>query len=290
MPPTELVGLDVAVALHDYNPMPLTHYKASWVNWDESWPEPIWPLKLNTGKYVVRATIERELIKPFQELETKGVGVMVGEFGCHNQTPHRYVLSWINDTLTAFKKAGFGWALWNFTGSFGVCDSGGSTSRMKTGTAGSSTGPCSSCCKRDESAGCHSICSTVHPRVGDQEVGDDEAVAVGHSFLGAQQAEGFRELSQPADEKSPCAIEQCAIGSAPVVQVAEHVPQLEDGPIGDSSLREQFLDALVGRAAFTKAPMLARSGRIRTSATERMPWAASRLASSSGRRPPYPIV
>ena len=81
-------------------------------------------LKLNTGKYVVRATIDRELIKPFQDLEAKGVGVMVGEFGCHNQTPHRYVLSWINDTLNAFKKAGFGWALWNFTGSFGVCDSG----------------------------------------------------------------------------------------------------------------------------------------------------------------------
>ncbi len=123
-PPVELLGLDVAVALHDYNPMPLTHFKASWVNWDESWPEPIWPLRLSTGKYVVRATIARELIKPFQDLEAKGVGVMVGEFGCHNQTPHRYVLSWINDTLAEFKKAGWGWALWNFTGSFGVCDSG----------------------------------------------------------------------------------------------------------------------------------------------------------------------
>jgi endoglucanase len=123
-PPSELLGLDVAAALHDYNPMPLTHYKAPWVNWDESWPEPIWPLRLNTGKYVVRATIAKDLIKPFQELEAKGVGVMVGEFGCYNQTPHRYVLSWINDTLTEFKKAGWGWALWNFTGSFGVCDSG----------------------------------------------------------------------------------------------------------------------------------------------------------------------
>ena len=44
-PPDELIGLNVAAALHDYNPMPLTHYKASWVNWDESWPEPIWPLQ-----------------------------------------------------------------------------------------------------------------------------------------------------------------------------------------------------------------------------------------------------
>ncbi len=123
-PPLELLGLNVAAALHDYNPTPLTHYKASWVNWDDSWPEPIWPLRLNTGKYVVRATIARELINPWKEFETKGVGVMVGEFGVYNMTPHRYVLSWMNDTLTEFKKAGWGWALWNFTGSFGVCDSG----------------------------------------------------------------------------------------------------------------------------------------------------------------------
>ncbi len=81
VPPTELIGLDVAAALHDYNPMPLTHYKASWVNWDESWPEPVWPLKKNDGKYVVRATIARELINPWKEFEAKGVGVMVGEFG-----------------------------------------------------------------------------------------------------------------------------------------------------------------------------------------------------------------
>ena len=123
-PPAELLGLDVAAALHDYNPMPLTHYKASWVNWDESWPEPIWPLKQNDGKSSSAARSPEELIKPWQEFEDKGVGMMVGEFGCHNQTPHRYVLSWMNDTLAEFKKAGWGWALWNFTGPFGVCDSG----------------------------------------------------------------------------------------------------------------------------------------------------------------------
>ena len=99
------------MALHDYNPMPLTHYKASWVNWDESWPEPIWPLRLNDGKYVVRATIARELIKPWKDLEAKGVGVMVGEFGCHNQTPHRYVLSWMNDTLDGVQEGRLGLGL-----------------------------------------------------------------------------------------------------------------------------------------------------------------------------------
>src|SRR5262249_24957497 len=123
-PPAELIGLDVAAALHDYNPMPLTHYQAPWVNWDESWPEPIWPLKKNDGKYVTRGTIARELIQPWKEFEAKGVGVMVGEFGAYNLSPHRFVLSWMHDTLAEFKKAGWGWALWNFTGGFGVSDSG----------------------------------------------------------------------------------------------------------------------------------------------------------------------
>jgi endoglucanase len=123
-PPTELIGLDVAAALHDYNPMPLTHFKAAWVNWDESWPEPVWPLINAEGKYVTRGTIAREVIAPWTELRSKGVGVMVGEFGVHNQTPHRFALSWMHDTLAEFKKAGFGWALWNFTGSFGIIDSG----------------------------------------------------------------------------------------------------------------------------------------------------------------------
>jgi endoglucanase len=124
IPPDELLGLNVAASLHDYNPMALTHYKASWVNWDESWPEPVWPLRRNDGKYVTRGTITREVIKPWKDFEAKGAGVMVGEFGAFKFAPHRFVLSWMHDTLAEFKKAGFGWALWNFTGGFGICDSG----------------------------------------------------------------------------------------------------------------------------------------------------------------------
>lgn len=123
-PPTELIGLNVAASLHNYKPMPLTHYKASWVDWNESWPEATWPLTQSDGKVVGRGTVRRELLKPWKEFEGKGVGVMVGEFGIHNQTPHRFVLSWMHDMLEEYKMVNFGWALWNFTGSFGVCDSG----------------------------------------------------------------------------------------------------------------------------------------------------------------------
>jgi aryl-phospho-beta-D-glucosidase BglC (GH1 family) len=49
---------------------------------------------------------------------------MVGEFGAYNRTPHPVVLRWMEDCLAEWDKAGWGWALWNFRGSFGILDSG----------------------------------------------------------------------------------------------------------------------------------------------------------------------
>ncbi len=60
---------------------------------------------------------------PFEELERGGVGIMVGEFGAHRFTPHPVVLAWMRDCLERWKRAGWGWALWNFRGDFGVLDS-----------------------------------------------------------------------------------------------------------------------------------------------------------------------
>lgn len=62
-------------------------------------------------------------IAPWKTLEAMGVGVMVGEWGAYNQTPHDVVLKWMKDCLENWKEAGWGWALWNFTGDFGVLDS-----------------------------------------------------------------------------------------------------------------------------------------------------------------------
>ena len=62
-------------------------------------------------------------IAPWQELESKGCGVMVGEWGAHNKTPHDVTLKWMEDCLKNWQKAGWGWALWNFRGSFGILDS-----------------------------------------------------------------------------------------------------------------------------------------------------------------------
>jgi hypothetical protein len=47
---------------------------------------------------------------------------MVGELGAYHFTPHSVVLAWIGNCRKNWKKAGWGWALWNFREDFGVLD------------------------------------------------------------------------------------------------------------------------------------------------------------------------
>jgi aryl-phospho-beta-D-glucosidase BglC (GH1 family) len=71
-----------------------------------------------------RAYLQKELIDAWRPAVDAGVFVMVGEFGAHNQTPHDITLAWLEDCLKLWKDNGWGWAMWNLTGSFGVLDSG----------------------------------------------------------------------------------------------------------------------------------------------------------------------
>jgi hypothetical protein len=64
-----------------------------------------------------------EYLAPWIDAASKGVPVFVGEWGCYNKTPHPVVLAWMKDWLNRWKRARFGWALWNFRGSFGILDS-----------------------------------------------------------------------------------------------------------------------------------------------------------------------
>ncbi len=62
-------------------------------------------------------------VAPWVQLKEANVGVMVGEWGAYNQTPHDVTLRWMEDCLKNWQQAGLGWALWNFRGSLGVLDS-----------------------------------------------------------------------------------------------------------------------------------------------------------------------
>jgi hypothetical protein len=65
-----------------------------------------------------------DYLKPWRDIAAKGETVFVGEWGCFNRTPHPVALAWMRSWLDQWKQARFGWALWNFRGSFGILDSG----------------------------------------------------------------------------------------------------------------------------------------------------------------------
>jgi aryl-phospho-beta-D-glucosidase BglC (GH1 family) len=66
----------------------------------------------------------KECIEPWRNFEKEEkIGIVIGEFGAYNKTPHSIVLPWMEDCLKNWKKAGWGWCLWNFRGDFGILDS-----------------------------------------------------------------------------------------------------------------------------------------------------------------------
>jgi endoglucanase len=123
VPVPSLAGLGIAQSTRGYEPLQISHYRASWMRGSDKWPVPTWPLHPGQKDETDKAALRRRRLQPWKALEKQGVGVHVGEWGAFNQTPHPVVLAWMEDCLALWKEAGWGWALWNLRGGFGVLDS-----------------------------------------------------------------------------------------------------------------------------------------------------------------------
>ncbi|NIJ53753.1 cellulase family glycosylhydrolase [Dyadobacter arcticus] len=118
----ELADLDIAQSCRGYHPGIISHYKAPWAMKDtENLPKPKWPGQVG-DKYLSREMLEK-FYKPWIDLVGKGVGVHCGECGSWNKTPHDVFLAWFGDVLDILSSNGIGFALWEFSGDFGVLDS-----------------------------------------------------------------------------------------------------------------------------------------------------------------------
>lgn len=124
-PVPEIVGLGLVQSTRGYLPKAVSHYTAAWVPKDEfeTFTTPTWPLKDDQGKTWDRERLKQEYILKYKPIVDKGVQVHVGEWGVYNKTPHAATLAWMEDSLSLWKEAGWGNALWNLRGSFGVLDS-----------------------------------------------------------------------------------------------------------------------------------------------------------------------
>jgi len=124
-PVVELLNLGVVQSTRGYQPKAVSHYTATWVPKDEfeTFKPPTWPLTDDQGAVWNRAHLQEVYVDQYKVITEKGAQVHVGEWGCFNKTPHDVALAWMTDCLAVWKQAGWGNALWNLRGSFGVMDS-----------------------------------------------------------------------------------------------------------------------------------------------------------------------
>ena len=120
-----IVDLGLVQSTRGYKPKAVSHFTANWVPRDEfeTMAPPTWPLKDDAGQIWDRARLKKEYIDLYRPLTDRGVQIHVGEWGCFNKTPHPVTLAWMEDCLSLWHEAGWGFALWNLRGPFGVLDS-----------------------------------------------------------------------------------------------------------------------------------------------------------------------
>ncbi len=124
-PLPELADLKIAQSTRGYLPKAVSHYQATWVapGEFESLAPPAWPFVDRCGTVWDRERLRRELIHKWRPISRRGIPIHVGEWGVYSRTPHRVAMAWMRDVLSLWKEVGWGWALWNLRGSFGVLDS-----------------------------------------------------------------------------------------------------------------------------------------------------------------------
>lgn len=120
----ELIPAGVAQSVHAYWPGQISHFRASWVDRNSTFPAPAWPVVGDDGAVRMGRQHLEDRYAPWAELARKGIGVHCGECGAYNRTPHPVFLAWFEDVLTILERYNIGFALWNFQGSFGMLNSG----------------------------------------------------------------------------------------------------------------------------------------------------------------------
>lgn len=119
----ELASLDVIHSGRGYQPMPVTHHKAGWWSGHKRAPKPRYPYLLWQGRFWSRNTL-RNSYWQWRRVEKRGAKIHIGEFGCFNYTSNDVATRWLRDLLSIYKEFGWGYALWNFKGPFGIIDHG----------------------------------------------------------------------------------------------------------------------------------------------------------------------
>ncbi len=115
----ELVDLGVTHSGRGYQPYPVSHWGAGWWDGWRAGDAPRYPGVLYEGRHWTAADL-RAFYEPWRAVERAGVPIHIGEFGCYNQTPNADALRWFGDLFALFREFGWGYAMWNLEGPFGI--------------------------------------------------------------------------------------------------------------------------------------------------------------------------
>ena len=105
-------------SIHCYKPNAVTHYR--FFNPSDPKPCPPWPPAGWTNGV---EWLERNVVEVWRPAIDDGTFLHAGELGCYQgNVPHATYLAWLDDVLTMCDRHGWGWAMWNLDGMFGILD------------------------------------------------------------------------------------------------------------------------------------------------------------------------
>lgn len=126
----ELADLGVTHSGRGYQPYSVSHWGAEWWQGWRDGDGPGYPGGLYDGK---RWDLDqlREFYASWRAVERMGTPIHIGEFGCYNQTPNDDAMRWFHDLFGLYREYGWGYAMWNFDGPFGIIGHGRKGARIE---------------------------------------------------------------------------------------------------------------------------------------------------------------
>ncbi len=130
---------NIALTIHNYEPLIFTHQRASWVGFTTKLPAVHFPGTVPEWKPYLKPEFKdhtfpapgskltvAEVDEAFQKVaewvakHRPGLEVYVGEFGVYEAADDQSKINWLQTIVHNCERRGWGWAVWEYEGSFGV--------------------------------------------------------------------------------------------------------------------------------------------------------------------------